>query len=83
MQPKEKIIHHEVPGKTWELVGADIFTLHNKIYLHIVDYQSKFSVIQKMEDLSAESLILACKIIFFQNMVYQRTYCQMQVVILF
>ena len=40
-----------------------MFTLDNKNYLCIVDYHSKFPVI-KMEDLSAESLILACKIIF-------------------
>ena len=30
-QPKEKIIHHKIPGKPWEVVGADMFILHNKI----------------------------------------------------
>ena len=29
-QPWEKVIHHNIPGKPWEVVGADIFTLNNK-----------------------------------------------------
>ena len=27
-----KIIHYEIPGKAWEVVGAEMFTLHNKNY---------------------------------------------------
>ena len=46
------------------MVGAYMFTLYNKYSLCLVDYHSKFPVIKKMEDLSADSLILACKIIF-------------------
>ena len=41
-----------------------MFTLDNKQYLCIVDYNSKFPVVKKTEDLSADSLILTCKIIF-------------------
>ena len=41
-----------------------MFILHNESYLCIVDYHSKLSVITKIEDLSADSQILACKIIF-------------------
>ena len=47
-------------------IGAAMFILHNNTYLCIVDYHSIFSVIKKMEDLTADSLILACKIIFFR-----------------
>ena len=57
-------MHHEIPRKPWEVVGADMFTLHNKIYLGIVDPHRKFSIIKKMEDLPRDSLILACEIIF-------------------
>ena len=46
-QPKEKIIHHDIPLKTWEALGADIFQLNSKIYLCIVDYHSKFPVINR------------------------------------
>ena len=41
-----------------------MFTLNNKNYLCIVDCHSKFLVVKRTEDLSADSLILACKIIF-------------------
>ena len=37
-----KIIHHEILGELWEAVGVDRFTQHNKKYLCIVDYHSKF-----------------------------------------
>ena len=48
----------------WEGVqAADMFTLHNKNYLCIVYYRRKFPVIKKTEDLLADSLIPACKII--------------------
>ena len=46
-----------------------MFMLHNKNYPYIVDYHSKFSVIKKMKDLSANRLILTCKIIFCRNWV--------------
>ena len=55
-QPKEKIIHHEIPGKPWEVPGADMFALHIKNYPCIVNYHSKFLVIKKTEDLSVDSL---------------------------
>ena len=64
MQPKEQILYHEIPRKPWGVVEADMLTLHNKNYLCIVDYHCKVLVIKKMEDLSADNLILACKIIF-------------------
>ena len=64
MQPKEKIIHHDIPLRPWEVLGADIFQLNNKNYLCIVDYHNKFPVIKRMEGLSAESLIATAKIIF-------------------
>ena len=71
MQPKEQMVHHKNPRKPWEVVGADMFALHNKKYICIVDYYSKFPVIKEMEDLSAGNLTLICKIIF-QNVVYPR-----------
>ena len=42
----------------------DTFNLNKKNYLCIVDYHSKFPIINKAENLSADSLILACKISF-------------------
>ena len=44
MQPEERIIYHEIPGKSWESFGAHMFFLYNKHYLCIVDYHSKFLI---------------------------------------
>ena len=63
-QPKDKMIHHDILVRPWDIVGAGLFTLNNKHYLCIVDYHSKFPIIKKAEDLSADSLILKCKVIF-------------------
>ena len=41
-----------------------MFTLNNKYYLCIVDYHSQFPIVKRAEDMSAENLILACKVIF-------------------
>ena len=60
----KKIIYNEILGKPWDVAGVDMFTLHNKCHLHIADYNSQFPVIKKMEDLSADSIILAYKIMF-------------------
>ena len=57
-------MHHDILIRPWDIIGADMFTLNKKQYLYIVDYHSKFLIIQKTEDLSADGLILTCKIIF-------------------
>ena len=64
MQPKEKITHHNIPLRPWEVGGADVFHFKNKHYLYIVDYNSKFPVIKRLEGLSADSLIKILKTIF-------------------
>ena len=63
-QPKEKIIHHNIPLRPWEVIGADVFHFNNKNYLCIVDYHSKFPVIKRLERFSVESLVNTVKIIF-------------------
>ena len=64
MQPKEKITHHDIPLRPWEVVGADVFHLKNKHYFCIVHYNSKFPVVKRLEGLSADNLISTVKIIF-------------------
>ena len=49
MQPKEKIIHHEIPLRPWEVLGVGISQFNNKNYLCIIDYHNKFPVIKRME----------------------------------
>ena len=64
MQPKENIMHHDIPLRPWEVIGVDIFHFKNKHYLCIVDYNSKFPVIKRLEGLSADNLINVLKTIF-------------------
>ena len=71
-QPKEKIVHHNIPFRPWEVLGADVFHFNNKNYLCIVDYHSKFPVIKRMEGLSTECLITTIKRIYWQNMGYHK-----------
>ena len=71
-QPKEKITHHDIPLRSWEVVGADVFHLKNKHYLCIVDYNSKFPVIKRLEGLSSDNLINAVKIIFAEYGIPQK-----------
>ena len=63
MQLKEKLIIYDIPERPLEVIGA-VLSLYNKNYLYI-DYHSKFLVIKKTEGLSADSLILTCKVFFF------------------
>ena len=63
MQPNEKIFYHDIPlsmGSHWHRH----IHFNNKNYLCIIDYNSKFSVVKKLEGLSVESLITMTKIIF-------------------
>ena len=46
-QLKVKIIHCEILGKLWEVIGVDMLTLNNKNYLYIVYYHSKFPVVKR------------------------------------
>ena len=62
MQPQERIIHHNIPLQPWEVVRADVFHYNNKNYKCIVDYNSKFPIIKRLEGLSAENLTNAVKI---------------------
>ena len=53
-------------------MGVDMFQLHNRNYLCIVDYHSKFPVVKKMEGLLAESLISVFKVIFSEYGISKR-----------
>ena len=39
-QPKERIIHHDIPMRPWDVVGVGMFQLNNKNYLCVI-YQSQ------------------------------------------
>ena len=49
-----------------------MFTLNNKNYLCIVDYHSKCPIVKRAEDMSKESLIIACKVIFSEYILLKK-----------
>ena len=59
-------MHHDIPLQPWEVVRADVFHYNNKNHLCIVDYNSKFPIVKRLEGLSAENLTNAVKIIFVE-----------------
>ena len=61
---KGKIIHHDIPLKPWEVVRVDIFHFNNINYLCVVDYNSKFPIIKRLQGLLEEHLINAVTAIF-------------------
>ena len=71
-QPKEKIIHHDIPLRPWKVVGGDVFHFNNRNYLCVIDYNSKFPIIKRLEGLSAENLINTIKIIFAKYGIHQK-----------
>ena len=72
MQPKEKIIHHDVPLRPWEVVRADVFHFNNINCLCVVDYNSKFPIIRRLWGLLAEHLINAVTEIFAKYGILQK-----------
>ena len=64
IQVHEKTILYEISCKPWEVVGADIFSIKNRILLCIVDYYNKFPIVKKPEALLTDDLIGTAKIVF-------------------
>ena len=56
-------MHHNIPLRPWDVIGVDVFQLNNKNYLCLVDYHSKFLVVKKMDNISADSVIPAFKVV--------------------
>ena len=47
-----------------KIVGADTFSINNNTLLYIVDYYSRFSVMDRDDVLSVDDVIKATKIVF-------------------
>ena len=64
---KEPMIPHEVPSRPWEKVGVDYFTIHNKDFLLIVDYYSKYPEVIAMASKTAAVTIKAIQVAFSRH----------------
>ena len=67
-QSKEPFIPHEVPTAPWLKVATDLFTIHNKNYVVVVDYFSKYFEVAALGDpADSVSVINALKRIFSRH----------------
>ena len=66
-QASEPLTPHPVPFKAYQKVGADIFTLHGKDYLLVVDYFSKFPEYAQLASKLADCVIQHLKEIFSRH----------------
>jgi hypothetical protein len=66
-QPREPLIPHEVPARTWQKLATDIFTVHGKDYLLVADYFSKYPEVCYLVDKTAASVILRLKFIIARH----------------
>ena len=71
IQPQEK---DTTQGATQDvgIVGTNIFSVHKETLLYFADYNSKFPVMKRAEGLSADDLIRATKVVWSQNLDYQK-----------
>ena len=69
MTSKERLSmqSYEVPIEPWIKIGIDLFEHNKQQYLLIVDYYSRFPIIQKLHSLSAPAVITKVKEIFSEH----------------
>ena len=58
---KEPLLHHEVPQRPWQKLGADMFELNSMPHLVVLDYYSKNPELHLLKDRKVGSVITAMK----------------------
>ncbi|KAJ8266788.1 hypothetical protein GJAV_G00134700 [Gymnothorax javanicus] len=61
---KEPLMPTQMPGRPWQSLGADLFTLEGKDYLLIVDYFSRFIEITQLSPTRSTDVVMHVKSIF-------------------
>ena len=52
---------HQIPDRPWSKIATDLFTLHSKNYITVVDYFSDFIEVSELQDTTSTSVIQALK----------------------
>ena len=65
-QPSETPIKPKIPDHPWTKCAADLFRLQGRYYLLIVNYYSKFTAVENLQNLQSETVINKCKKVFSQ-----------------
>ena len=65
-QHSESIINHRIPNKAWTKIAVDPFRFYEHYYLLMIDYYSKFFVIETLKNLHSSAVVNKCKKMFSQ-----------------
>lgn len=57
----------DLPTAPWQKVGTDLFNLHGKDYLMVIDYQSNYPEVAQLSSTSAQSVITHMKGFFSRH----------------
>lgn len=60
-QPKEPMIHHEIPSRPWARVACDMFELSGRDYLITVDYFSNYFEVDHLNNKQGDEIIRKLK----------------------
>ena len=55
-QAREPLISHETADRSWQKIGADVFTLNGTDYLCVVDYYSNYFEVDRLETKTAKGI---------------------------
>ena len=55
--PRQPLQTHEIPERPWSRFAADLFILHGKSYIALVDYFSDFIEVAELPDTTSSSVI--------------------------
>ena len=55
--PKEPMKTSKVPDRPWSRVAVDMFTLHRKEYVVLVDYYSDFVEVQEVANTTSPTIV--------------------------
>ena len=57
----QPMLSHQIPDRPWSKIATDLFTLHSKNYITVVDYFSDFIEVSELQDTTSTSVIQALK----------------------
>ena len=62
-QQREGVKPHDIPSTPWTKVGTDLFDLHSKSYLIIVDYTTNFYDVSQIPDKLSRIVVICTNLL--------------------
>jgi len=58
------MVERDLPSGLWEVVGSDLFTFDNDLYVVFIDYYSRWIEAVKVDSQTSRTVIKACWKVF-------------------